>query len=262
MKPLSLALLLFASSVCASSLELLPKGRPFRLTFADPREVRMGLTFEGSSKMEAMVGNYFSLLEIRSEDEASDPLRAHFGLEGAGYFGMRQADGRFPLETTDGLVGAYFEGGSERFQTQLRYTHISSHLADGSSGTPIAYSREYLSLRVGWVPTPLTHLYAGAQWLTNAIPPVSPLAVQWGASAFIPMGLGVAMPFVAADFKWRAESAHNPSLALQLGLALNDTAEAYRSFRVYYSYFTGMDPRGQFIGTSYTSHALGIEMQI
>lgn len=69
-------------------------------------------------------------------------------------------------------------------------------------------------------------------------------------------------PFVAMDIKWRQESSQNPSLSAQFGLALNNPPEAYRSFRLFYNFYTGADSRGQFYSLRYTSHALGIEMQI
>ena len=121
-------LLLARNSHAAIGLELIPKGRPFRLTFADPREIRMALTFEGSSKINATIGNYFSILGIRNENNPD--WFFHVGLEGAGYFTMKQAEKRFPLETADGLIGLYIETSVGSAQYQFRLTHISAHLAD------------------------------------------------------------------------------------------------------------------------------------
>lgn len=237
---------------------MLPKGRPFRLTFADPREIRMGLNISGDSQIQAMIGNYFSLLSARfSESE-----RWHFGIEGAGYFGMRQSEGRFPLETTDGLIGIYLEGNRGSYQWQLRYTHVSAHLADGSVDPAIAYSREYVKGRVGWAPSPFTHLYGGLTYIVNTVPPVKPLALQWGASFFFPLKIEMLSPFLAADFQWKQETPRFPSLNVQLGMAINNPPEAWRSFRFYYSYQTGADFRGQYYDRDVTIHAFGIEMQI
>jgi hypothetical protein len=262
---LSLFFLGMLSCACAlragTAVELLPSGRPFRPTFADPREIRMALGFEGDSHLHASVGNYFSLIGFQPEGEPT--WRLHFGLEGAGYFTMRSEGSRFPLETTDGLIGLYFDGDSGPWQAQLRFTHVSAHLSDGNSGqTAIPYSRETAVLRVGYAPTGHTQLYGGIHYIAHTIPEVGRLALQAGGSWFVPWGSNKLVPFAATDLKWKQESAVNPSWSFQIGLAVNNPPQAYRSFRFFYSYFTGSDPRGQFLNSSYTAHSLGIEMQI
>jgi len=252
-----------SSSNSRLGLELLPKGRPFRLTFADPREIRMGINFQGNSVINATVGNYFSILGIEpAESNPEEPKEVfHLGLEGAGYFTMRQADKRFPLETADGLIGAYFEGAYGDWQAQLRMTHISAHLADGSSGTPIAYSREFLALRLGYVPYQELQIFGGIHYLVNTIPQLRPWTLQLGSSYFIPLNYSL-VPFAGFDLKWKQESPTNPSFQMMLGLALNNPPKSYRSFRFYYAYFTGADARGQFYNQVVTTHTVGIDMQI
>ncbi len=253
---LLLLVLLVGTCVCgfSSQIELLPGERPFRRTFADPREIRMSLAIETDARIHASVGNYFSLLSF-------EPEGIHFGFEGAGYFTMRQAEQRFPLESADGLIGTYIEGG-ENVQWQIRYTHISAHLADGSSDSPIAYSRETLSGRAGWLVMPTLHFYGGFHYLLNSIPELPRLGFQVGCNYFLDPGDYRMVPFLGTDLKWRRNSESDPSFNLQLGIAINNPPEAYRSFRFFYAYYTGSDPRGQFFFRSYTAHSLGIEMQI
>lgn len=258
---------LFSSLACGASgrlgLELLPKGRPFRLTFVDPREIRMGINFQGNSVINATVGNYFSILGIEPADpDPEEPKKFfHLGLEGAGYFTMRQAEKRFPLETADGLIGFYFEGASGDWQAQLRMTHISAHLADGSSGTPIAYSREFLAFRFGYVPYDELQLFGGIHYLVNTIPQLPRWAFQLGSSYFLPIDYSL-VPFAGFDLKLKQESLGNPAFQLMVGLALNNPPKSYQSFRFYYAYFTGADPRGQFYNQAVTTHTVGIDMQI
>lgn len=243
-------------------LELLPSGRPFHLTFADPREIRMGLNFQGNSQINATVGNYFSLFGIQPTEPDPNLKKAfHMGLEGAGYFTMKQADKRFPLETADGLIGTYFEGVHGNWQGQFRLTHISAHLADGSNGTPIAYSREFMALRFAFVPSDEYQIYGGVHYLINTVPKVAPWTWQLGGNYFIPLNYSL-VPFAGLDVKWKQESVTNPSLNLVFGLALNNPPQAYKSFRFFYSYFTGSDPRGQFFNQLVTTHSVGIDMQI
>ena len=257
-----LSLSILANGAERLALEMLPSGRPFRLTFSDPREIRMGISFQGNSQINATVGNYFSLFSIQPKDQTSSkPAVFHMGLEGAGYFTMRQEAKRFPLETADGLVGTYFEGSSGGWQGQLRLTHISAHLADGSSGTPIPYSREFVTMRLGYVPDDEFQLYGGMQYLVNTVPKVEPWVFQFGSNYFLPLNYSL-VPFLGFDLKWRQESGSNPSFHALLGLALNNPPQAYHSFRFYYSYFTGSDPRGQFYNQVITAHSVGIDMQI
>jgi len=244
-------------------LELLPKGRPFRLTFVDPREIRMGINFQGNSVINATVGNYFSILGIKPSNSSTDePQKViHMGLEGAGYFTMKQAEKRFPLETADGLIGFYVEGSYGEWLSQLRVTHISAHLADGSSATAIPYSREFASLRFGYMPYEELQVFGGVQYLVNTIPKVRPWSFQLGGSYFLPLNYSL-VPFAGFDLKWKQESERNPSFQLMLGLALNNPPKFYQSFRFYYAYYTGSDPRGQFYDQTATTHSIGIDLQI
>lgn len=258
---LTLTILSLSTGAQASELKmrLVPRGRPFRMTFADPREIKMALSFEGDSKMNAMIGNYFSLFGLESDDQKSV---LHLGLEGAGFFGLRQADRRFPLESSDGLIGAYIEGSVDRVQWQVRYTHISAHLADGSQDSPIPYSREHIAMRMAYLPTNDVQLYAGAYYVLNAIPEVPPWTIQLGANLFSAWSMAQLTPFLGTDLKWKTESPANPTASLQAGIALSNPREAYRSLRIFYTYLTGADPRGQYYQRVVTTHALGVEMQI
>lgn len=261
LRTLSIAFVVMSARLIADTgMSLLPGGRPFQLTFTDPREIRMALSFEGDDKINAAVGNYFSFFSLEPTDGIG--WKFHFGLEGAGYFTMRQADGRFPLETADGLIGSYFEGNNGPLQAQVRYTHVSAHLADGSSDTPIAYSRETLSLRAAysWEHTAL--LYLGPSYLVNSSPELPGWSFQTGGYVFVPWVMPTLNPFVGTDLKWKQETPINPSWSIQVGVALNNPPVAYRSFRIYYLYYTGANPRGQYYQQPITSHSVGIEMQI
>ena len=246
--------------VFALEHEFIPRGRKFRPTFADPREIRMALALQGDMRLSAIIGNYFSILSLKEEETSG--WDAHFGLEGGGYFIMKQADHRFPLESADGLIGLYAESAKGPWQLQLRYTHISAHLADGSNDIPFPYSRETLHFRSAWVPRDTLQLYAGMGIITHAVPEAPTMNYQMGLSFFWKDPFELLLPFIATDLKWRRESSSDPSWTLQVGLALNNPPEAYRSFRFFYSYYTGADPRGQFYLHEITVHALGLEMQI
>ncbi len=251
---------IYTDLFAAVGLELIPKGRPFRLTFADPREIRMALTFEGSSKINALIGNYFSILGIRNETDSD--WFFDVGLEGAGYFTMKQADHRFPLETADGLIGLYIETSVGSCQYQFRLTHISAHLADGSNDGAFPYSRETAIFRFGYLLNPDTHFYSGLHYIVNTTPSVSRWGFQLGATSFFPISESKMVPYGAFDLKQKGDVSINPSFNVQAGLAFGNPPDIYKSFRFFYSYFTGTDPRGQYFTRQTTSHSLGIEMQI
>lgn len=254
---LSLPSILLATQ---STVRVLPEGRLFTPTFSDPREISMSLIYQADSKIAAHIGNYISLLSLEGNDESI--WKFHFGLEGAGFFSLKRSGGRFPLETTDGMIGTYFEGKKEAIQFQLRFMHVSSHLSDGSSEVPTPYSREYLSFRTGYAFNRSTHFYAGPSFLVHAIPTTGSIGFQWGGTSFLPLQFSHMTPFFGVDFKWHSETTYNPSMNLQLGIALFNPPDPYRSFSIFYAYFTGTDPRGQFFRRTLTTHSMGLQMHI
>ena len=99
-------------------------------------------------------------------------------------------------------------------------------------------------------------------YLVNTVPVVDKWAFQADVNYVLPTKIAMLTPFVAIDAQYKEESRFNPSFSAQLGLALNNPPDAYRSFRFFYSYQTGADFRGQFYDRPVTIHAAGIEMQI
>lgn len=150
----------------------------------------------------------------------------------------------------------------DSWQWQLRYTHISAHLADGSQDVPIAYSREHLALRFAYFPIHDLDIYAGIYYITNSIPTVAPLAFQIGINYFSPWTAARFTPFFGGDLQWKEQANANPTASLEVGVALSNPQEAYRSLRIFYAYLTGVDPRGQYFTRVTTTHSVGIEMQI
>jgi hypothetical protein len=240
-----------------NQFRLVPAGRLFPLTIADPREIRTSVAVAGGNFLQANVGSYLSFFSVEPEDLS---WAFHFGIEGKGLFSLRQEGGRFPLDTVDGTFGLYAEYAAGPWQAQVRYTHVSAHFADGNPSPPIAYSRETLSLRGGYSDENL-HVYVGIHRLGNSIPEVHPLALQVGATYFVPTQTLVS-PFLAADLRWQEETRVNPSFALQLGIAIHESDSYWRSFRLYYSYYTGADVRGQYYLSTQTVHAFGIELPL
>lgn len=241
----------------AHGIELVPEGRLFRPTFADPQEIRMLLGFGRDEKLTAIVGNYASILGFGG---APDGMAAHFGLEGRGFFTMRQESSRFPLETVDGMIGAYIDAKYRSMQWQLRYTHVSAHIADGLSVAAAPFSRETLSFRMAYLPDNNLQIYVGGSNIVNSFPATEPWIAQVGGSYFLPLHFAVT-PFVATDLQYRAEW-HGIAGSLQLGIAIGKSNKRFQSLRIFYGLYSGGDQRGQFFGQPVTSHSFGIEVGI
>lgn len=259
---LFLLLLLFAAPLCAESnasgFQWAPGGRLFPVAIADPREIRTFVSFDNTRQILACVGTYFSVFSVTPEDKR---WAVHFGLEGRGLFQMHQSGGRFPLETLDGTLGFYLEYKQGPWAAQLRYTHVSAHLADGSLGVPFPYSRESVILRASYSPNDYAQIYFGAHRLVNSFPPMHGLSLQVGGNYFLPVQGSVA-PYVAADLRWQEESKVNPSFALQLGIALQQSGKPRDGLRMYYSYYTGADVRGQYYFATKSYHGFALELPL
>lgn len=238
----------------------LPRSRPFGILPSDPRDIRLGLRKNNHAELEADVGGYRSLVGWREQD-AETPWIAHAGIEGAAYFQMRQEGSKFPLQSSDGLIGLYAEAARGPWAYQLRYTHISAHLSDGLFGvrTAILYTREFLVLRAaydfGWF-----RPYVGYQVLTHTAPVVPRHTLQAGSYAILPTHWGAAHPYFGADLRVR-NAAEGTTAQLSAGVALLSAAGAL-PVRVAANYLTGHDLRGQFYGDSLTKWSFGLEMDL
>ncbi|MGZ3658292.1 MAG: hypothetical protein ACXVCS_22255, partial [Bdellovibrionota bacterium] len=177
----------------------LPRGRPFPVLPSDPRDLKLGLRENNKGELEADVGGYRSVAGWRGAD-----LALHLGIEGNGYFQMRHDGSKFPLASSDGLVGLYGEAARGPWAYQLRYTHISAHLSDGLFGvrTPFVYTREFLQLRAA-LSLGYFRPYAGYQILTHTAPELPRHSLQLGGYEILPAHYGIVHPYFGADLRIR-----------------------------------------------------------
>ena len=101
----------------------LPRGRAFGVIPSDPRDLKLGLRKNSRKQLEADVGGYRSIAGWKG-DLWNETTLAHVGIEGNGYFEMRQEGSKFPLLSSDGLVGLFAEASRGELAYQVRYTHI------------------------------------------------------------------------------------------------------------------------------------------
>lgn len=238
---------------------VLPPGRPFPSLPSDPRDLKIGFRKTDDSRWEADVGGYRSLYGWKG-DVSGKPLLLHVGIEGNAYFTMRQQNARFPLESSDGLFGAYVEALRGRWLYQLRFTHISAHLSDGSPDVTrsIRYSREFLALRAAyqwhWV-----RPYIGLHYLVHTIPDGVPKpGLQFGFYAIAPLSFYRLHPYFGADMRMRG-GAEGSTLTLSSGMALASTLGA-PLMRFFFQFMVGHDLRGQFFDKEIRKLSAGFEL--
>jgi len=237
----------------------LPPGRPFPSLPSDPRDLKIAFRKTDDARWEADVGGYRSLWGWKG-DVKDKPLVLHAGIEGNAYFTMRQQGSRFPLESSDGLFGAYVEAVRGKWLFQLRYTHISAHLSDGSPDVTraIRYSREFIVLRAAyqwaWV-----RPYFGLNYLTNTIPKGLPApGLQAGFYAIPPLSWGRLHPYLGTDLRMRG-GAEGSTLTLSAGAALASSLGA-PLVRFGFQFMLGHDLRGQFFDKEIRKLSAGLEL--
>ncbi len=248
--------------------ETLPRNRPFPLIVADTREIRTALRKNSRNELEAEVGTYRSVIGWQGV-LLGEKSTAHFGLEGNGYYIMRQDRSRFPLYSTDGLLGFYLEAAQKNWAVQMRYTHISAHLSDdgiASGRAAIEYSREFIHLRSAH---PFLFFgegfaYLGYQYLVNTTPNDIPKhGADFGFSTKFGKIYRNIRPYFGADYK--IKNAHEGSTwNLTTGIEISSTQGNAGSPPIRFAahYLSGHDPRGQFYSTRLKKFSAGLEVDL
>jgi hypothetical protein len=234
----------------------LPRGRPFPVLPSDPRDLKLGLRKNTQHELEADVGGYRSLAAWKSEGWIS-----HFGIEGAAYFQLRQEGAKFPLASSDGLIGAYAETVHGPWAYQFRYTHISAHLADGLYGVRSAfvYTREFAVLRAAYQLGNFRP-YVGYQVLTHSAPVLPKSSLQLGGYEIMPHHWGVVHPYFGGDLKVHGTE-EGTTFQLQAGVALVSESEAF-PILLTANYLKGHDLRGQFYYEKLEKWSFGLDLEI
>lgn len=236
----------------------LPPGRPFPSLASDPRDLKIALRKNSKEEIEADVGGYRSFAGWKG-DVKGKPTVLHIGIEGNGYFLMRQEDARFPLQSSDGLMGLYGEAIRGLDMFQMRLTHISAHLSDGiyTLRQRIVYTREFLVLRyarqLGW-----TRPYIGYTFLMNTKPVLPRHSAQLGFYSVFPIHWGKAHPYVGGDLKIKNKQ-EGTTYNLTAGLALVSSLGA-PPLRISFNYLKGHDPRGQYYSEKTEKFSAGLDL--
>ena len=238
----------------------LPSGRPFSPLVPDPRDLRLALRKNSKGELEADVGGYRSFAGWKGKVAGEDTV-IHAGLEGQAYFTMHQEGSKFPLHSSDGVIGLYGDAVRGLWMYQLRYTHLSAHLSDGLFGKRerIVYTRETLSLRAARQ-LGFTRVYAGYHFLAHVKPDLPKHSLQLGFYSIFPWHWKRVHPYFGADLKLRNEQ-EGTNLYLSGGLALVSSQGA-PPVRLSMAYSKGHDLRGQYFREAEEKWSAGLEMDL
>ncbi len=236
----------------------LPPGRPFPSLPSDPRDLKIGLRKNSKSELEADIGGYRSFAGWKG-DVKGKPTVIHIGLEGNAYFLLRQEGSKFPLHSSDGLIGIYGEAIRGLWLYQARYTHISAHLSDGLFGIRqrFTYTRETLSLRVARQ-LGFTRAYGGYHLLVHTKPVLPRHSAQLGFYSVFPWHWERLHPYFGADLKLRNKQ-EGTTFTISGGAALVSSLGA-PPLRLSINYQKGHDLRGQFYTEKTEKLSIGLDM--
>jgi len=236
----------------------LPSRRPFPSLLSDPRDLRLALRKNSKGEIEADVGAYRSFAGWKGMIAGRDTV-IHTGLEGQAYFIMRKEGSKFPLQSSDGVIGLFAEAIRGMWMYQLRYTHLSAHLSDGLylQRERIVYTRETLSVRVARQ-LGFTRAYAGYHFLVHTKPALPKHSLQLGAYSIFPWHWKRVHPYLGADLKIR-NAQEGTNLTVSGGAALVSSLGG-PPVRLVVTYSTGHDLRGQFYFERQEKWSAGLEM--
>jgi hypothetical protein len=237
---------------------VLPPGRPFPSLPTDPRDLKLALRMNSKSELEADVGGYRSFAGWKGRVKGKETVM-HFGLEGNAYFVMRKEGVKFPLNSSDGLIGLYADAVRGLWLYQVRFTHLSAHLSDGLTGIRerFTYTRETLSLRLARQ-LGILRAYGGYHFLVHTKPELPRHSLQLGLYSIFPWGWRRLHPYLGGDIRLRNRE-EGTTFHLTGGLALVSSLGA-PPLRFSINYLKGHDLRGQFFREKAEKWSGGLEL--
>lgn len=234
--------------------QILPSGLLWHSYLAGPKEPRISSTFfrvrHEQDYWDATVGGRVSLLRYGSSDPRS-PEGVEVQLEGAA-FPRLTLDYERDLVASDYRFGFPLVYRRGSIETKFAYYHISAHLGDeylithpGAMAKRINYSRDALTLALGYYPWRDLRLYAEVGYAVVCDGGSRPWEFQFGAdySPVRPTSIWGA-PFLAINGHLHQELNYGGGLTCQAGVQWR--GQTGRLLRAGFQYFNGMSEQYQF----------------
>ena len=243
---------------------LLPNRLIYRPYLAGVYQPRMAAVFNTDRsnewKWDLSIGARIGLLRYGSGDEIM-PQGWQLDLEGAA-FPRLALPGRI-LEATDYRFGVPLSYGRDRYQMQIAYCHLSSHLGDewaqkhGILDNRINYSRDAIVWGHGYLPSDDLRFYGQVSYgfYTDV---AEPWHLEFGVeySSLAPTGFR-GVPFFATNCQLREENDYGGYIAIQTGWQWTGD-ESGRRLRLGIQYFNGQHEKLQFLEQSEQKFGFGI----
>jgi len=265
-------LLLLSTAFAQVKEEWFPAGlniKPFEANFLEPKQ---GFSFtQGESKLRLDISTSEDF--YRKEDGNTS---FSFGGDLFTFTRLRaESNFHFPVETIDYLFG--FNGSykitnlNDEYGFRLRFSHISSHLVDGSYNAsiqdwrngdhPIVYSREFLELMPFYKYKDL-RTYVGLTYLVHVTPTdIGKGIYQAGFDYYMNwVNSPIFVPYIAYDFKLTQIGSYTGNNIFTAGVKLGKPFG--KGFSIAYSYFSGKSVHGEFYNKNESYSSLGINLDL
>jgi hypothetical protein len=231
------------------SWSFLPAEPLFAPIIADPREPHTSITAYGNKNdFEGAVGTMVELVRYKPMDDTE----WGWGLFGAGYILLSENGATFPMQAGDWYAGTYVSEKSGPFSFRLEFEHQSAHLGDAFDGTtitPIFYSRENFNLTSSYDAAPWLRFYANLGFWENIAPPDKLFFASLGTEIYSPTFsfLGAALRgYGTYNLKHKEEAGGVNNQTIQMGLQLKAHEGDRASVRLALVYYNGNAEFGQF----------------
>ena len=246
-----------------------PRDELFEALAADPRWPRFAVTHEwrlGTDEFDRVANVSFgeSFSFVRSPE--FEWGQWEFGLQAMVDATFDLTASSFDLSNEDYFVGLVFSFLVDDVTTQLRVSHMSSHVGDeyllANSLSRESVSYEVIDLLASYDLREWLRIYGGAGVYVSPEPDFDPLLMQLGFEWKSPVHFaeGRVTPIVATDLQLRQANGFTPEVSVLGGFRFADPAEPERHLELFTRFYHGRSPDGQFFRQTVDIIGLGLRL--
>ncbi len=243
------------------TVQFLDGGLHFPPLIANTIEPRVGFIFQADERdLRLDIGNSIDLIQFNEPFSANERLT--FGADFFTWTALRRAENfHFPVDAVDYLFGlnlCYSRDldDDSRFESRLRWSHISAHMVDGryakqtsqwlDGQLPRVYSREFFELIAAYRFQQWARPYAGFTYVYHIDPPdLGKMMYHAGLELTLPHDKSTHYhPYVAYDIRLLKVGEYTAAHSIQAGVK---TGEWYgKGVNVFLAYYSGMSVHGEY----------------